>query len=383
MNQQAWPIPMGSEPGVDGVEARSMGDDARVRPQHEQAGEMAWRYECGSKPTGDTGEMAWRDDFRAMPKGHQAGEGAKRVEGGALSMGHRAGEIAKRDDVRALQSGHQAGDGANRDDVGAMPRSHQLGERATRDESGAMSMRDQASERVNRKECEETSMCGGSRHGEERTTRGVGRARGRTPGLGEMRQALVVERRAARARRIAGVLADEVALAAGSFEVRSARVNLVPLVARVVGQVRARAPRHRIVLSMPQGLTATVDAGRIEQVLGTLIEVLLRRTPRGGWIDVDLTRPLSGLARLEVRDYAAGALTEEFELDGWAGEPGVTKDEPGTAAARREVSRRELRVARAILELHGGSLVIEALAEGGVRLVASLPTQQRRSTGGS
>src|SRR5439155_14173595 len=115
--------------------------------------------------------------------------------------------------------------------------------------------------------------------------------------------ARLVVARAELAERTLSELADAAALDAGTFELHLERTNLVPLLTQLVGDARRRAPGHQLKLGSPQGLTATIDVSRIQQVIGAAIESAVRRNPRGCWIDIDLRRPLGGLARIEIRDY--------------------------------------------------------------------------------
>jgi signal transduction histidine kinase len=175
------------------------------------------------------------------------------------------------------------------------------------------------------------------------------------------RRVRVIERRAEAARRAAEQLADRAAIQTGSLQLALDRVNLVPLLTRVVAAARLRAPSHKLTLAVPQGLTAMVDPLRLEQVLTELIDQAIRRTPRGCWIDIDLRRPLAGQARLEVRDYSRPIARETREalLDRLGPEPA-------------------LHVCRAIAEAHGGSLTAEHPSDGGLRLIATLPAQRGR-----
>jgi PAS domain S-box-containing protein len=175
---------------------------------------------------------------------------------------------------------------------------------------------------------------------------------------------LTTGRTGALARRVEQ-LADSVALQAGALEIRPERVNLVPLVTRLVAEARERCPLHRVRLAAPQGLTAQVDAARLERVIRQLLDQAFRRNPRGGWVDVELRRPLVGLARLEIRDYGR----------------------PVPAAMRERLqspSRTDwLAVVRHVVDLHGGTTAIEFPEEGGIRVVLILPTQHARVTGGA
>jgi PAS domain S-box-containing protein len=145
-----------------------------------------------------------------------------------------------------------------------------------------------------------------------------------------------------------------------TFELHLQRINLVPLVSGVVARARTRNTLHKFNTAVPQGLTATVDPQLIEQVLEMLIEQASARCPGGCWIDVDLRRPLTGQARLEVRDF------------------GRPLDDNG----RRALADGGQSEPRLIIEQHGGTLSYEFPADGGVRAVVTLPTQRGRAPTG-
>ena len=174
--------------------------------------------------------------------------------------------------------------------------------------------------------------------------------------------ARVADRRVARLQRAVDDADDVAAIQKRAFELDCQRINLVPLVGRVVAGVRSCAPAHKVKLASPQGLTALVDARRIERVLQDVIERAIRRNPRGCWIDIDLSRPLSGTARLEVRDYGRRLPPREREQ-----------------LVSHLVSDRGWWLDRFIVEQHGGSIGLEWPAEGGVRVVISLPTHRVRN----
>lgn len=177
--------------------------------------------------------------------------------------------------------------------------------------------------------------------------------------------ARVVSGRAEALARSMELLADVAAIESGTLEIQPERVNLVPLLGRVVAEARARSTVHRLRLAMPQGLTAPVDAARIEQVIRLLLEQACRRNARGCWIDVELRRPLVGVARLEVRDYGrplSRARRERLAAEGARGEPWLS-------------------VCRFMAEKHGGALSLEYPAEGGLRVIVTLPTQPGRVLG--
>jgi K+-sensing histidine kinase KdpD len=171
--------------------------------------------------------------------------------------------------------------------------------------------------------------------------------------------ARVVELRTQRVRRMLQEIADMAAIRSASFQLDSKRVNLVPRLSRVVAEARSRSAVHQIRLAAPQGLTAMVDAQRIERIAQDLIEQAIRRNPRGCWIDVDLRRPLAGIARLEVRDYGRRLSARERDR-----------------LADRVRPDRGWSVIKHIIEQHHGSISIGLPAEGGLRVTLTLPTNR-------
>lgn len=174
-------------------------------------------------------------------------------------------------------------------------------------------------------------------------------------------QARVVEVRIERLARELDTLALRSALETSTLELNFERINLVPLLSQVVVRTRSRATAHKLHSALPQGLTALVDPERLELIVQLLLDQAVARCPRGCWIDVDLRRPLAGLARIEVRDFGR----------------------PVSSATRQRLvcgtsTDRRLALVRALVELHGGTLSFEFPDDGGVRAVVTLPTQRGR-----
>jgi PAS domain S-box-containing protein len=175
--------------------------------------------------------------------------------------------------------------------------------------------------------------------------------------------ARVVDARAEMAERAVRDLVDAAALEAGTFELSLERTNLVPFFTQLTAAARRRAQAHQLKLGLPQGLTATIDVARLLQVIDAVIDDAVRRNPRGCWIDVDLKRPLGGLARIEIRDYGRPLSARECAAL------------PGGGATSRQWALRQ-----AIVAHHGGKLCIEMVPEGGCRVVISLSTNGGRVT---
>lgn len=175
------------------------------------------------------------------------------------------------------------------------------------------------------------------------------------------RMARVVEARAQVVRHTLQHVLDGTGIQTGTLALDLERVNLVPLVARVVATARLRSSNHKFNVALPQGLTALVDAGRFAQVIDALIGQAMHRNPRGCYIDIDLRRPLVGLAQLEVRDYGRAVSAEDQQR---------LLDTNGPSSG--------LSVSRWIIEQHGGTLTLEAPPERGLRAIVTLPTQRGR-----
>ena len=226
----------------------------------------------------------------------------------------------------------------------------------------------------------------------------------------------VSELRSDRARRALDEVVTCAALRGAVAPIEAERVNLVPLVSRVIAEVRAAAtpcsddasatstalPSHaaspdhcnasadqtgaspdrvatsahrpaaspnrsagsacRVSVALPQGLTAVVDARLIETLVRTLVDRAMRRNPRGCWVDVDLRRPLAGQARLEVREV---------------GHPVSARTRVQLSPSEHE--ERGMALCRLIVKRHGGGLTVDFPADGGIRVVATLPTQHSRA----
>jgi PAS domain S-box-containing protein len=171
--------------------------------------------------------------------------------------------------------------------------------------------------------------------------------------------ARVVELRTEQVRHTMQQIIDAAACQTASFELDTERVNLVPLIGRTVAAARTRSAAHQIRLSAPQGLTALADGQRLARVVHDLILMAVRRNPRGCWIDVDLRRPLAGLARIEVRDYGRQLSPREHDR---------LPDSP--------LVDRSWFVIKHIVAQHHGNLSVESLPEGGLRVTITLPTHR-------
>ncbi|HXF37532.1 MAG TPA: HAMP domain-containing sensor histidine kinase [Actinomycetota bacterium] len=142
--------------------------------------------------------------------------------------------------------------------------------------------------------------------------------------------------------RLVGDLQDAPRLADGTLPLRRRRTDLEALVQRVVGEMEALQDRVLEVDTRPA--KASVDAGRIEQVVETVLEVVRERAAPGSAIWVEVGEAEGG-ARISVED--AGPVPPSLGP--------------------------ELTLAARIVELHGGRLWVEPRERGGTAFRLFLP----------
>jgi two-component system NtrC family sensor kinase len=109
-----------------------------------------------------------------------------------------------------------------------------------------------------------------------------------------------------------------------------------------------------------------IDAGQIRQVLVNILKNASQAMPRGGELTV-LTRNDNGL-RIEIRDTGSGIVDEDLNR---------VFDPFFTTQARVDNAGLGLSSSRNVIALHGGSMQLENLPDGGVSVVLSFETEKR------
>jgi two-component system sensor histidine kinase BaeS len=158
-------------------------------------------------------------------------------------------------------------------------------------------------------------------------------------------------------------------------EARQLALNPVPTelgdwVSGVVAGFRALAADREITLGLEIGddlPLVGIDAGRMAQVLGNLLDNALRHTPEGGQVAVKAARGDGGVV-VSVTDTGPGVppdhLPHLFDRF-WRGDPSRSRRTGGSGLG--------LAIARRIVEAHGGRIWAELVAEGGLRVRFRLP----------
>jgi signal transduction histidine kinase len=157
----------------------------------------------------------------------------------------------------------------------------------------------------------------------------------------------------AQVRRLAALvedLLDQTRADLGDLAFRPRLTDLCGVVTAAVQTFRRGKPAAVIVVELPPApLIASVDVGRMEQVLINLLENAVRYSPAGSNVTVALARPALAAARIEVRDAGPGLSAEEqariFE-----------RFVRGAASEGTSGLGLGLYLCRAIVEQHGGTI---------------------------
>ncbi len=162
---------------------------------------------------------------------------------------------------------------------------------------------------------------------------------------------------------------------AGSLQLASGELELTRLVRGVLAAARERAEAAG--KPLPMALEAELPAGfvalrgdeqRLRQVLRALVDNALKFTPAGGRVVVSLQLPAEGGAELVVADSGIGMSAAEvaraFEPF-WQADAGLGRKRQGAGIG--------LKLARALVALHGGTLTLESREGKGTRVTVRLP----------
>jgi len=166
-------------------------------------------------------------------------------------------------------------------------------------------------------------------------------------------------------------LLDYSTLDTGERPLRIEAFSLSDLVQDVAQKFELRASEAgvNVMVEIPPGAALVEgDVGLIERVLDNLIDNAIKFTPSGGTIAIGLT-PGSGNTNVEIRDNGIGIAEKHlphiftpFYRAGRRAENG-----PGGAGLGLAIAQR-------IVELHGGAITVERLADGGTLFAFALPS---------
>ena len=145
------------------------------------------------------------------------------------------------------------------------------------------------------------------------------------------------------------------------------RVDLPEICALAVSSVQTEAEARGIVLtSSYAGASVLGDRGLLERLVGNLVENGVRHNVDGGWVRVD-AGTVGDRARLQVMSSGPVVPAEEVPR---LFEPFRRQ---GVARTARRGAGLGLSIVKAVATVHGGTVLAEARAEGGLTVTVDLP----------
>jgi signal transduction histidine kinase len=156
---------------------------------------------------------------------------------------------------------------------------------------------------------------------------------------------------------------------AGLAEVRVQRVDLCPLVQRVVDESRLQADRKRVTVQFrppASGVSALADATRMQQALSNILLNAIKFTPSGGRVDVHLARD-GKTAQISVRDTGPGIPADELPhiFERFYRGPSTATKVSGSGLG--------LPIVQSIMHAHHGDVEVHSEPGSGTEVVLSLP----------
>ena len=145
------------------------------------------------------------------------------------------------------------------------------------------------------------------------------------------------------------------------------RVDLPAAAELAVASVQAEAGERDITVTGSYAPAAVLgDPGLLERLVGNLVENGVRHNVDGGWVRVD-TGTVSGFARLQVMNSGPDVAPEDVE--------GLFEPfrRSGTARTARRGAGLGLSIVRAVATAHGGTVVAQPRAGGGLTVTVDLP----------
>ena len=160
----------------------------------------------------------------------------------------------------------------------------------------------------------------------------------------------------------------------GKMTLQLAETNLAALVGNVVSEFVAAAEHKRIRLScrLPEHISATIDAGKVERVVSNILSNAVKFTPAAGEINVELAADMpQGTATLSITNTGKGIAESDLPhiFDRFY-QP--QHSEGGTGIG--------LALAKAFVDMHGGHIGVSSKAEGPTVFTVHLPLNLQAET---
>jgi PAS domain S-box-containing protein len=163
---------------------------------------------------------------------------------------------------------------------------------------------------------------------------------------------------------------DASRLAGGAITVHAKPTHLAQVVGNAIAMAQtATKDSRRIGVELPRNLPeVNVDGGRLSQALSNLIANALKFTPAAGTVRVSAGRSADGGIAIVVSDTGIGMAAEQISA---ALESFRQLDH--SLSRRFEGAGLGLSIAKSLVELHGGSLLVESGVGLGTQVTVCLP----------
>jgi|GEM_PF-1756879 len=163
-------------------------------------------------------------------------------------------------------------------------------------------------------------------------------------------------------------LMDATRAETGQLRIDPTRVDLKSFLESLVTQVRLTTDQHTISLSLPDApVVAEVDPARLNQVVLNLMTNAVKYSPDGGAVDVGLETG-NGLVSITIRDSGVGIAPELLPrlFDRFYRVPGQIRDRVAGLGLG-------LYLCKAIVDAHGGAILVSSTVGGGSTFTVQLP----------
>ncbi|WP_159460112.1 sensor histidine kinase [Tistlia consotensis] len=175
-------------------------------------------------------------------------------------------------------------------------------------------------------------------------------------------------------------LLDMARVEGGSFELAEQEVELAAGVAAALRQVEPAAAERGLTLSaeLPETpLLLSLDPAAWRRILGNLLSNAVKFTEPGGQVAVEARREPAGGLRLTVTDSGIGIAPEHLaQVLQPFGQVAERPGGEGWLARRHEGVGLGLPLAKALTELHGGSLALASTPGCGTTVTLTLPAER-------
>jgi signal transduction histidine kinase len=156
----------------------------------------------------------------------------------------------------------------------------------------------------------------------------------------------------------------------GVVELHRQPLDLVRLTNDVMTRQQPSADQKNISLLIappPAPILILADSARIHQVINTLVSNAIHYTMTGGCVQVSLCAEADGTAVIEVQDGGAGIAAEHIKD---IFQPFYRVDEKPLSS-----TGLGLTIAREIMKLHGGEIVVDSTPGEGSRFSVRFPSR--------